>query len=294
VFAARKPNGICPNLLFELGLWVAYSQVAVLKRFEVPMAALHQGFRTMIEDSPANDDRRKEGLRILLIGKDNSMIEILSAALKSAGYGVYPVGTGKESLRKFQSVRPDLILLDLPLPERDGKQVLQRLREWTTAPIIVMSVRQEESEKIACLDTGADDYVTKPFSMGELLARLRAALRRVFGRSEVFRAGELKLDFYRREVFVGNEKVKLTATEYDLLKLLATHAGAVRTHYQLVHALWGSSQYQDVVHLLRVTVSNLRRKLEGDAGIVRHIVTEPGVGYRLRDDYDCFQARGSL
>jgi two-component system KDP operon response regulator KdpE len=248
----------------------------------------------MIEDSPANYDGRKEGLRILLVGEDNSMIEILSAALKSAGYRVYPAVNGKESLRKFQSVRPDLILLDLYLPDMDGKQVLQRLREWTAAPIIVMSVRQEESEKIACLDTGADDYVTKPFSMGELLARLRAALRRAFGRTEVFQTGELKLDFYRREVFVGNQKVKLTATEFDLLKLLATHAGAVRTHYQLVHALWGSSQYQDVVHLLRVTVSNLRRKLECEAGIVRHIVTEPGVGYRLRDDYDCFQASESL
>jgi two-component system KDP operon response regulator KdpE len=258
------------------------------------MATLHQGFRSMIEDSPANYDNRKEGLRILLVGEDNSMLEILSVALKSAGYRVYPAGNGKESLRKFQSVRPDLILLDLYLPDMDGKHVLQRLREWTAAPIIVMSVRQEESEKIACLDTGADDYVTKPFSMGELLARLRAALRRAFGRTEVFQAGELKLDFYRREVFVGNQKVKLTATEFDLLKLLATHAGAVRTHHQIVHALWGSSQYQDVVHLLRVTVSNLRRKLECEAGIVRHIVTEPGVGYRLRDDYDCFQASESL
>jgi len=258
------------------------------------MATLQQGFRSMIEDSAANDKKRKEGLRILLVGEDGSVIEILSAALTSAGYTVYQVGTGKESLRKFQSVRPDLILLDLYLPDMDGKQALRRLREWTVAPIIVMSVRQEESEKIACLDTGADDYVTKPYSMGELLARLRAALRRAFGRTEVFQAGELRLDFYRREVFVGNEKVKLTATEYDLLKLLATHAGAVRTHYQLVHELWGSSQYQDVVHLLRVTVSNLRRKLESDAGIVRHIVTEPGVGYRLRADCDSLQARESL
>jgi two-component system KDP operon response regulator KdpE len=119
--------------------------------------------------------------------------------------------------------------------------------------------------------------------MGELLARLRAALRRAFGtpRTEVFRTGDLKLDFSRREVFVGNERVKLTATEYDLLKLLASHAGTVRTHYQLIHELWGTTQYQDVVHLLRVTVSNLRRKLECDPGFARHIVTEPGVGYRL-------------
>jgi two-component system KDP operon response regulator KdpE len=224
----------------------------------------------------------------LLVGADNSMIEMLNGTLKSAGYNVYPAGTGEAGLRTFQSVRPDLILLDLHLPDMDGKQVLQRLRECTSAPIIVVSVQGGESEKIACLDKGADDYVTKPFAMGELLARLRAVLRRVFGRSEVFQAGDLKLDFYRREVFIGNEKIKLTATEYDLLKLLATHAGAVRTHYQLVHELWGTTEYQDVVHLLRVTVSNLRRKLEFQEGIVRHIVTEPGVGYRLRADADGF------
>jgi two-component system KDP operon response regulator KdpE len=257
------------------------------------MATLLHGFRSKIEDSPANAEIKEQGVRILLVGADNSTIEMLSGTLKSAGYDVYPAGTGKEGLRKFQSVRPDLILLDLHLRDMDGKQVLQRLRECTSAPIIVLSVQQEESEKIACLDCGADDYVTKPLAIGELLARLRAALRRAFGKTDVFQAGDLKLDFYRREVFIGNEKIKLTATEYDLLKLLATHAGAVRTHYQLVHELWGTTQYQDVVHLLRVTVSNLRRKLECEAGILGHIVTEPGVGYRLRAD-DCFQARASL
>jgi len=247
------------------------------------MAALMQDFRQMVGSTEASNQTEKQNLRILLVGDDESMIEILSAALKTAGYKVYPVGTGREALRTFQFARPDLILLDLHLPDMDGRQVLLHLREWTTAPIIVMSIQQEESEKIACLDTGADDYVTKPFTMGELLARLRAALRRAFGtpRREVFTAGDLKLDFSRREVFVGNEKVKLTATEYDLLKLLASHAGVVRTHYQLIHELWGTTQYQDVVHLLRVTVSNLRKKLECDSGIARHIVTEPGVGYRL-------------
>ena len=145
----------------------------------------------------------------------------------------------------------------------DGRDVLKRLREWTSTPIVVMSVRHEESEKIACLDAGADDYLTKPFTMGELLARLRAALRRAFGsaRIESFRSGNLKVDFNRREVFVGDDQIKLTATEYDLLKVLVHHAGLVRTHYQLIHELWGHTQYQDAVHLLRVTVSNLRRKL---------------------------------
>lgn len=247
------------------------------------MAALLQEFQSLMKNTPALNRVKKEGLRILLVGEDNSMIEMLRDALTSAGYRVYTVGTGKEALQRFQFARPDLILLDLYLPDMDGKKVLLEFRKWTMAPIIVMSARLEESEKIACLDTGADDYITKPFGMGELLARLRAALRRAFGipRAEVFKAGELKLDFSRREVFIGNEKVRLTATEYDLLKLLASHAGVVRTHYQIIHELWGSTQYQDVVHLLRVTVSNLRRKLECDSGIPRHIVTEPGVGYRL-------------
>ena len=234
-----------------------------------------------------------EGTRVLLVDDEKSMQDILSVTLRPAGYRLYPVATGEEALQKFTLTRPDLILLDLFLPDTDGKQILRRLREWTTTPIIVMSVRHEESEKIECLDTGADDYLTKPFTMGELLARLRAVLRRAFGtpRSAVFTTGDLKVDFTRREVFVGNEQVKLTATEYDLLKVLASHAGLVRTHYQLIHELWGTTQYQDAVHLLRVTMSNLRRKLVCDPRILRYIVTEPGVGYRLRTDADWTQAR---
>ncbi|MFZ0592322.1 MAG: response regulator transcription factor [Bryobacteraceae bacterium] len=238
----------------------------------------------------------REGPRILLVDDEKSMQDILSVTLQPAGYTLYPASSGEEALQKFQLAQPDLILLDLFLPDMDGKQVLRRLREWTTTPIIVMSVRHEESEKIACLDTGADDYLTKPFTMGELLARLRAALRRAFGipRSDVFAAGDLKVDFNRREVFVGHEQVKLTATEYDLLKVLVRHAGLVRTHYQLIHELWGTTQYQDAVHLLRVTVSNLRRKLVRDPRPFRYVVTEPGVGYRLRTDSDWTQAREGL
>src|SRR5664279_5623618 len=182
------------------------------------------------------------GLRILLVDDEKSMQDILTVTLRPAGYDVYPVGTGKEALQKFPLARPDLVLLDLFLPDTDGRQVLRRLREWTTVPIIMLSVRHEESEKIACLDNGADDYITKPFTMGELLARLRAALRRAFGtpRSDVFTAGDLKVNFSKREVFVGNQHVNLTATEYDLLKVLASHAGLVRTHRQLIHELWGT------------------------------------------------------
>lgn len=235
----------------------------------------------------------REGPRILLVDDEKSMQDILNVTLQPAGYSLYAVSTGEEALRTFQSARPELILLDLFLPDMDGKDVLRRLREWTSTPIVVMSVRHEESEKIACLDAGADDYLTKPFTMGELLARLRAALRRAFGsaRIEVFKCGDLTVDFNRREVFAGNEQVKLTATEYDLLKVFVRHAGLVRTHYQLIHELWGTTQYQDAVHLLRVTVSNLRRKIACDSGVLRYIVTEPGVGYRLRTDADWMQEK---
>ena len=234
-----------------------------------------------------------KGPRILLIDDEVSIQDILSLTLKPAGYHLYPVGSGHEALQAFQSTRPELILLDLFLPDMDGKDVLQRLRKQTTSPIIVMSVRHEESEKIACLDAGADDYITKPFTMGELLARLRAALRRAFGSqsNEVFKAGDLRVDFGKREVFVGDEQVHLTATEYDLLKVLVRHAGLVRTHFQLIHEIWGTTQYQDAVHLLRVTVSNLRRKLVCDPQVLRRIVTEPGVGYRLRTELDWTAAK---
>jgi two-component system KDP operon response regulator KdpE len=238
----------------------------------------------------------REGPRILLVDDEKAMRDILSVTLKPAGYTVYAVRTGEEALQKFQSARPDLVLLDLFLPDIDGKEVVRRLREWTTTPIVVMSVRHDEAEKITALDAGADDYLTKPFTMGELLARLRAALRRAFdtSQSEVFTAGNLKVDLIRRTVFVGEEKIKLTATEYDLLKVLVRHAGLVRTHRQLIHELWGNTQYQDAVHLLRVTLSNLRRKLACDPRVLRYIVTEPGVGYRLRTDAEWIQTRESL
>jgi two-component system, OmpR family, KDP operon response regulator KdpE len=238
----------------------------------------------------------RAGPRILLVDDEKAIQDILSVTLQPAGYRLFPVSTGQAALQQFPLARPDLILLDLFLPDMDGKEVLRHLRQWTATPIVVMSVRHEESEKITSLDAGADDYLTKPFTMGELLARLRAALRRSLGNapSTVFTAGDLKVDFSRREVFVGGEQVKLTATEYDLLKVLVRHAGLVRTHHQLIHELWGTTQYQDAVHLLRVTVSNLRRKLVCDPRILRRIVTEPGVGYRLRTEADWAQARESL
>jgi two-component system KDP operon response regulator KdpE len=153
----------------------------------------------------------------------------------------------------------------------------------------VISADDDESDIIACLDLGADYYVKKPLASGELLAGVRAALRKTFGdtQDEVFSAGDLTVDFNRREVFVGQQHVRLTATEYQLLSVLVRHAGVVRTHYQLIHEVWGTTQYQDPVHLLRVTVSNLRRKVTSDSTRPLPIVTEPGVGYRLRSDSSC-------
>ena len=225
----------------------------------------------------------KQGPRILLIDDEESIQQTLGAVLPVAGYTVYQAREGKEGVRRVPLVRPDLVLLDLGLPDMDGRDVIQQLRERSIAPIIVISVRDEESEKVRCLDTGAHDYITKPFTMPELLARMRASLRSVNAmQNDVFVVSDLKVDLERREVFVGETSVKLTATEYDLLKVLVHHAGKVRTHQQLIRELFGRTHYQDVLHLLRVTVSHLRRKLQPDPMKPRYIVTEPGVGYRLR------------
>ena len=225
----------------------------------------------------------KRGPRVLLVDDDESTRQTLGVVLPPAGYTVYPVRNGKEALQRVQSIRPDLILLDFGLSDIDGRQVIRRLREWAIAPIIVLSVCDQESEKISSLDMGAHDYVTKPFSVPELLARMRATLRSVSpAQADVFTVNDLRVDLGRREVFVGETPVRLTATEYDLLKILIHHAASVRTHRELIHELWGGTQYQDAVHLLRVTLSHLRRKLQPNPMGPDHILTQAGVGYRLR------------
>ena len=199
---------------------------------------------------------------------------------------MYEAASGEDALQSVPAARPDVIILDLGLPQMSGTEVTRVLREWTEVPIIILSVREEETEKIAALDAGADDYLTKPFGPGELLARLRAALRRA-SRQEtnpVFTVGDLSVDLAQRQVRVGGADVQLTPTEYDLLKALVLHAGKVLTHRQIVREVWGGAHYEDALHLLRVNVSNLRRKLETDATRPRFIVTEPGVGYRLRTE----------
>ncbi|PYV44392.1 MAG: DNA-binding response regulator [Acidobacteria bacterium] len=226
------------------------------------------------------------GPRILVVDDEQAIRRFLRASLTAHGYSVYDACTGEEALQAAGSIRPDLIILDLGLPGIGGVEVARCLREWTQTPIIVLSVREQEPDKIAVLDAGADDYLTKPFGLGELLARMRAALRRATkqGNGPVFAAGDLKVDLAQREVLIRNRRVQLTPTEYDLLKALVGHAGRVLTHRQLVREVWGGMSYEDVVHMLRVNVSNLRRKLEPDPTRPRYIVTEPGVGYRLQTE----------
>lgn len=224
---------------------------------------------------------RPVGARVLLVDKKASINQVLCSALPMAGFAVYEAR--KEALRSALSIRPDLIVLYLGLSDKNGREVIRNLRERPIAPIIVISPCHDESEKITSLDSGAHDYLTEPFSVPELLARMRAALRSVNAtQSEVFGVEDLKVDLGRRDVSVGDVPVKLTATEYELLKILIHHAGKVRTHHQLIHELWGGTQYQDAVHLLRVTLSHLRRKLHPNLMRPRYIMTEPGVGYRLR------------
>jgi two-component system KDP operon response regulator KdpE len=199
---------------------------------------------------------------------------------------VHEAPSGEDALQEVPAVRPDVIILDLGLPQMTGAEVTRCLREWTEVPIIILSVREEEAEKIAALDAGADDYLTKPFGPGELLARIRAALRRASKQeaNSVFSAGDLTVDLIQRVVRVGGAEVQLTPTEYDLLRALVLHAGKVLMHRQLVREVWGGAHYEDALHLLRVNISNLRHKLERDPTRPRLIVTEPGVGYRMRTE----------
>lgn len=220
--------------------------------------------------------------RVLVVDDEASIRRYLRAALGAQGLTVYETATGLEAINAVLSHRPDIIILDLGLPDIDGIEVTRRLREWSQTPIIVLSVREAEQDKIAALDAGADDYLTKPFGTGELMARMRVALRKqTSSPSEpVFQSGGLTVDFSRRVVLVHENEVQLTPTEYDLLRVLVTHAGKVITHRQLLRHVWGEG-YDDM-HILRVNISNLRGKLEPDPSRPTYIHTEPGVGYRLK------------
>lgn len=222
------------------------------------------------------------GAIALIVDDETQIRRFLRISLEANGYTVREVGRGREALSEAALVRPDLIILDLGLPDMDGLDVLRSLREWTKTPVIVLSVKGEDREKIAALDAGADDYMTKPFSVSELLARLRVALRHAHPESDAptFQTGEITVDFTRRLVTKGGEPVKLTPTEYALLRLLIQNVGKVLTHKQLLREVWGK-EYEDEIHYLRVYITQLRHKLEADATRPELIITEPGVGYRL-------------
>jgi len=225
----------------------------------------------------------ENGPRILVVDDEKAIRRFLKTSLTANGYTVVEAVNGAEALVAVVNNRPDAVILDLGLPDMEGTEVTARLREWTTLPIIILSVRGQESDKITALDAGADDYLTKPFSVGELMARIRVVLRRAArsGQPEsVFTTAELTVDLARRLVQVRGQDVQLTPTEYDLLRTLVNHAGRVLTHQFLLREVWGMG-YEAEAHLLRVNISNLRRKLELDPARPRYILTEPGVGYRL-------------
>jgi two-component system KDP operon response regulator KdpE len=224
----------------------------------------------------------EQDLRILVVDDERSIRRFLKASLGSQ-FVIFEATTGEEALTAVAANRPDVIILDLGLPDIDGVEVTRRLREWTQIPIIIVSVREQEQDKIAALDAGADDYLTKPFGVGELMARLRSALRRSAQAETdpVFKTGNLVVDLNLREVLMNGQPVSLTPTEYDLLRAFVKHAGKVLTHDQLLRAVWGTA-YESETHMLQVNISNLRRKIEPDPVRPNYLITEPGVGYRLK------------
>ena len=222
-------------------------------------------------------------LNILVVDDEPAIRRFLRASLGAHGYSITEAVSGEDALRTVATSHQDIMILDLGLPDIDGVEVTRRLREWTTIPIIILSVREHENDKIAALDAGADDYLTKPFSIGELMARMRVVLRRTAqdASEPVFESDGLVVDFASREVRLNDQPVTLTPTEYDLLRTLVKHAGKVLTHHQLLRLVWGNA-YENEMHILRVNISNLRRKIEADPSRPRYLLTEPGVGYRIK------------
>jgi two-component system KDP operon response regulator KdpE len=223
-------------------------------------------------------------LKILIVDDERPIRRFLNASLGNR-YTILEAENGNDAIKIAAMDHPEIIILDLGLPDMDGTDVTRCLREWSDVPIIVISVRDSEQDKVAALDAGADDYLTKPFGTSELLARIRVALRRSNKSEEeavIFQQGDLLIDFMRRAVELNDVPVTLTPTEYSILRTLVTHVGKVLTHQQLIKEVWGGN-YEGNAHLLRVNVSNLRRKIESNPLLPRHIITEPGVGYRFKE-----------
>ena len=227
---------------------------------------------------------------ILLIEDERQMRRFLRVTLQSEKYGVLEAETAADGLSQAATRNPDIVLLDLGLPDMDGLEVIEKLREWSAVPVIVISAREQEGDKIKALDGGADDYLTKPFGAGELLARIRAALRHAAPKSQdqgeaVFIAEELRIDFLKRQVYCGAREVHLTPIEYRLLTVLVRNAGRVMTHRQILKEVWGPP-YVEQTHYLRVFMNQLRKKIEADSTRPRFLLNEPGIGYRFKPNLD--------
>ena len=225
--------------------------------------------------------------RILLIDDEIAIQRAMAPMLRSRGYAVTLAATGREAIAAFERERPDLVILDLGLPDMDGTDVCRYVRDRSETPILVLSARGSEKEKVAALDEGGDDYITKPFGTEELMARVRAALRRSLGREAPLRGllsrGDLMIDFDRRRVTMADSELRLTPKEFELLTLLASHAGRVLTHRSILKAIWGPHSADQPEHL-RVLVGQLRKKIEPDPAHPRYVLTEPWVGYRFVDE----------
>lgn len=221
--------------------------------------------------------------KILIVDDEPQILRFLRASLPAHGYECVEASTGTEAIKSFAKERPDALILDLGLPDQDGFAVIQAIRVNALTPIIVLSARSDVEGKVRALELGADDYVTKPFDMAELLARLKAALRhglQAVGEAPIFRSGPLAVDLVNRRVTLDDNEVHLSPKEYNLLRFLVGHAGKVVTHQQLLKEVWGPAHLEDVQYL-RVLMRQLRQKIEPDNAVARLLITEPGVGYRL-------------
>jgi two-component system, OmpR family, KDP operon response regulator KdpE len=222
--------------------------------------------------------------RILVVDDEPEIRRFLRASLRAQQYEVLEASNGTQALEVMAQHQPDLMILDLGLPDIDGVEITRRIREWSQVPIIILSVRDREKDKIGALDAGADDYLTKPFGVGELMARMRVVMRRIAPEAQepVFTVKGVKIDLSRHQVSLADKDISLTPTEFDLLRVLIQNAGKVITHRQLIRKVWGSG-YEDESRLLRVNISNLRHKIEPDPNQPYYILTELGVGYRFRE-----------
>jgi two-component system KDP operon response regulator KdpE len=225
-------------------------------------------------------------MRVLIVDDEAAILRFLKPALEANDYDIFATGTVADAIKQIAATTPDIVLLDLGLPDGDGKDAIQKVREWSDVPIIVLSAREREFEKIEALDRGADDYVNKPFNVGELLARMRTALRHRMQRKAeipILRIGATEIDSVRHRVTKAGEEVKLTPKEFELLSFLARHAGRIVTHKQILSAVWGPAHVEDTQYL-RVYIGQLRQKVEENSDDPRIILTEPGIGYRISEN----------